>query len=125
MLLLLLLLLPKCVKQLYEEAWSQPRGALLLDDIMAEDHQQIDQVWQGGDKPGIGRKRMKRGILAYRSAYPDIRWEVQQLLLLLPRVHACASRVCMRKSRVCSKALCWRPSKQRTACFCCVMAVQV
>ncbi len=58
--------------QLYEKAWSQPRGVLLLEDIMAEDHEQIDQVWQGGSTGG-GRKRMKRGILAYRSAYPDIK----------------------------------------------------
>jgi hypothetical protein len=39
---------------------------------MAEDHQQVDQVWQG-DNAGGGRKRMKRGILAYRAAYPDIK----------------------------------------------------
>jgi hypothetical protein len=45
---------------------------LLLEDIMAEDHEQIDQVWQGSSTGG-GRKRMKRGILAYRSAYPDIK----------------------------------------------------
>lgn len=60
-----------CCPQLYEEAWSKPHGVLLLDDIMAEEHEQIDQVWQG-NTPGIGRKRMKRGILVYRSAYPDI-----------------------------------------------------
>lgn len=58
--------------QLYETAWSEPRGVRLLDEIMAEDHHHIDQVWQGS-KPGIGRKRMKRGILAYRAAYPDIK----------------------------------------------------
>lgn len=68
--------------QLYESAWSQPRGVLLLDEIMAEDHEQIDQVWQGrstsssgggGAGGGGGRKRMKRGIMAYRAAYPDIK----------------------------------------------------
>lgn len=58
--------------QLYEEAWSQPRGVLLLDEIMAEEHEQIDQVWQGNSTGG-GRKRMKRGILAYRAAYPDVK----------------------------------------------------
>jgi hypothetical protein len=46
---------------------------LLLDDIMSEDHQQVDQVWQGSSgRAGGGRRRMKRGILAYRAAYPDI-----------------------------------------------------
>jgi len=37
---------------------------------MAEDHAQLDRIWQ--EKPGVGRQRMKRGILAYRKAYPDI-----------------------------------------------------
>lgn len=69
-------LLLERARRLYEEAWSKPHGVLLLDDIMAEDHQQIDQVWQG-NTAGIGRKRMKRGILAYRSAYPDIQFVVQ------------------------------------------------
>jgi hypothetical protein len=61
------------VPQLYEEAWSTPRGVLLLEDIMSEDHQQVDQVWQGAQQARGGRKRMKRGILAYRAAYPDIK----------------------------------------------------
>lgn len=47
---------------------------LLLDEIMAEEHEQIDQVWQANSSSGGGRKRMKRGILAYRAVYPDIKW---------------------------------------------------
>lgn len=57
-------------RQLYETAWSQGR-VLLLDTIMAENHAQVDRVWQQTE--GIGRRRMKRGILAYRAAYPDIK----------------------------------------------------
>lgn len=56
--------------QLYEEVWSNGR-VLLLSSLMAEDHEQHDVVWQ--QQPGVGRKRMVRGILAYRQAYPDIR----------------------------------------------------
>jgi hypothetical protein len=56
--------------QLYEDVWSQGR-VLLLDSIMAEDHQQLDRVWQAS--AGGGRRRMKRGVLAYRAAYPDIK----------------------------------------------------
>jgi len=56
--------------QLYEDAWSQGR-VLLLNTIMAEDHAQVDRVWQ--PTAGVGRRRMKRGILAYRAAYPDIK----------------------------------------------------
>jgi hypothetical protein len=55
--------------QLYEDVWSQGK-VLLLNKIMAEEHAQLDRIWQ--DKPGVGRQRMKRGILAYRKAYPDI-----------------------------------------------------
>jgi hypothetical protein len=36
---------------------------------------QVDVVWQAA--PGVGRDRMKRGILAYRAAYPDIRCALQ------------------------------------------------
>lgn len=57
-------------RQLYEEVWSEGK-ILLLDAIMAEDHAQVDRVWQ--ETAGIGRRRMKRGILAYRAAYPDIK----------------------------------------------------
>lgn len=56
--------------QLYEDAWSQGK-VLLLESIMAEEHAQVDRVWQAA--AGIGRRRMKRGILAYRAAYPDIK----------------------------------------------------
>jgi hypothetical protein len=56
--------------QLYEDVWSQGR-VLLLDSIMAEEHQQLDRVWQA--TAGGGRRRMKRGVLAYRAAYPDIK----------------------------------------------------
>lgn len=58
-----------CRPQLYEEVWSQGR-IRLLDAIMDEQHAQVDRVWQG--TAGVGRRRMKRGILAYRAAYPDI-----------------------------------------------------
>jgi len=62
-------LLATRARQLYEDAWSQGK-ILLLNKIMAEDHAQLDRIWQ--EKPGVGRQRMKRGILAYRKAYPDI-----------------------------------------------------
>eukprot|EP00879_Flechtneria_rotunda_P022484 GHRR01023735.1.p1 GENE.GHRR01023735.1~~GHRR01023735.1.p1 ORF type:complete len:137 (+),score=30.86 GHRR01023735.1:1258-1668(+) len=62
--------------QLYEVVWSQGK-VLLLDKIMAEDHRQVDRVWQA--TAGVGRKRMKRGILAYRAAYPDIRFTVEAI----------------------------------------------
>jgi hypothetical protein len=40
---------------------------------MEEDHRQLDVVWQPGDGGSGGRRRLKRGILAYRAAYPDIK----------------------------------------------------
>lgn len=63
-------------RQLYEDVWSQGK-ILLLNTIMAEEHAQVDRVWQ--QSPGIGRQRMKRGILAYRKAYPDILFTVQDV----------------------------------------------
>uniref|UniRef100_A0A383VKT0 SnoaL-like domain-containing protein n=1 Tax=Tetradesmus obliquus TaxID=3088 RepID=A0A383VKT0_TETOB len=60
-------------RQLYEDVWSQGR-VLLLDSIMAEDHQQLDRVWQA--TAGGSRRRMKRGVLAYRAAYPDIKFTI-------------------------------------------------
>jgi hypothetical protein len=66
----------------------------VLDRIMAADHVQNDAVWQpegggggGGANPNpretsdrraatAGRDRLKRGILAYRAAYPDVAFEV-------------------------------------------------
>ena len=53
--------------QLYEEVWSRGR-VLVLDSIMAEDHQQLDMVWQP-QRVGEGRRLLKRGILAYRCAF--------------------------------------------------------
>lgn len=47
----------------------------LLDTIMSEEHEQHDMVWQPG-RVGAGRRVMKRGILAYRAAYPDLKFEV-------------------------------------------------
>lgn len=45
----------------------------MLNEIMAKDHVQVDCVWQAA--PGAAdRRRMARGILAYRAAYPDIRY---------------------------------------------------
>lgn len=82
-------------RQLYEEVWSTGR-VTLLENIMAENHQQLDWVWQSeraqGD-PMTGRKQMKRGILAYRSAYPDMKWVCNQLVeqLTLPFGRLCAS----------------------------------
>jgi hypothetical protein len=88
-------------KKLYEVAWT--KGDIrVLDTIMAADHVQNDAVWQpaeggrgssgsgrvGSDASGqpsaadgrraatAGRDRLKRGILAYRAAYPDVAFEV-------------------------------------------------
>eukprot|EP00775_Hariotina_reticulata_P002228 gene2228-2541_t len=61
-------------RQLYEDVWSQGQ-VLLLNNIMAEEHVQVDRVWQ--QTAGVGRRRMKRGILAYRAAYPDIKFTVE------------------------------------------------
>jgi hypothetical protein len=64
--------LPQRPPQLYEAAWSSG-DIRLLDAIMEEDHRQLDVVWQPGDGGSGGRRRLKRGILAYRAAYPDIK----------------------------------------------------
>lgn len=56
--------------QYYSDAWSNGR-VLVLNDIMAEGHEQHDVVWQPL-RVGAGRRAMKRGILAYRAAYPDL-----------------------------------------------------
>ena len=48
---------------------------LVLDTMMHEDHEQHDVIWQK-DRVGMGRRTMKRGILAYRAAYPDLRFAV-------------------------------------------------
>eukprot|EP00877_Chromochloris_zofingiensis_P013581 jgi/Chrzof1/8477/Cz03g12040.t1 len=44
---------------------------------MAEDHAQVDRIWQ--QTAGVGRDRLKRGILAYRKAYPDLKFTVQDV----------------------------------------------
>ncbi|GIL79640.1 hypothetical protein Vretimale_12340 [Volvox reticuliferus] len=61
----------------YADVWSQGR-LLNLNTIMAEGHEQHDMVWQP-NRVGLGRKNMKRGILAYRSAYPDLAFRVQDI----------------------------------------------
>lgn len=61
--------------QLYEEVWSSGR-VTLLEGLMAEDHEQHDMVWQP-TRVGLGRRSMKRGILAYRTLYPDLKFKVQ------------------------------------------------
>jgi hypothetical protein len=58
-------------RELYEAVWSEGR-VRRLDAIMAEGHRQIDVVWQPDRRDG-GRDRLKRGVLAYRLAYPDLR----------------------------------------------------
>ncbi|KAI8463000.1 MAG: hypothetical protein J3K34DRAFT_159854 [Monoraphidium minutum] len=70
-------LLASRARQLYEVAWSEGR-VRLLDEIMAEEHRQIDVIWQP-DNTGGGRRRLKRGILAYRAAYPDIKFTVEDV----------------------------------------------
>ncbi|GBF96381.1 hypothetical protein Rsub_09180 [Raphidocelis subcapitata] len=64
-------------RQLYEEAWSKGR-VKLLDAILSEDHSQVDAVWQPGAGGG-GRRRLRRGILAYRAAYPDLKFTVEDV----------------------------------------------
>lgn len=61
--------------QYYSDAWSNGR-VLVLNDIMAEGHEQHDVVWQPL-RVGAGRRAMKRGILAYRAAYPDLNFRVK------------------------------------------------
>jgi len=62
-------------KRLYEEVWS--RGNVrALGQIMAPDHAQHDVCYQPA--PALGRERMVRGVLAYRAAYPDIAFAVQE-----------------------------------------------
>ncbi|GIL52446.1 hypothetical protein Vafri_8319 [Volvox africanus] len=61
----------------YEDVWSQGR-LLKLNKIMAEAHEQHDMVWQR-NRAGLGRKTMMRGIVAYRSAYPDLVFRVQDI----------------------------------------------
>mmetsp|Transcript_2312 Transcript_2312/g.5212 ORF Transcript_2312/g.5212 Transcript_2312/m.5212 type:complete len:288 (+) Transcript_2312:75-938(+) len=71
---------------LYEEVWTKGR-VLMLDSIMAEDHIQADMVWQPDRRASGGRRGMKRGILAYRGAYPDIRFKVLCASLATPHSH--------------------------------------
>lgn len=57
-----------------QEVWSQ--GQLeALPEVMAPDHVQRDRVWGHGAE-AVGRDRMARGIAAFRSSYPDLRFEV-------------------------------------------------
>lgn len=64
--------------QLYRDVWSQG-NVQLLDTIMDPDHAQLDIIWQGARGGEGGRERMQRGIAAYRSAYPDIDFEILYL----------------------------------------------
>lgn len=85
------------VVALYERAWSLGEVSI-LDRVMAPDHVQNDAVWQPQPQPqpqqraasppltndaksaepaaAAGRDRMKKGINAYRTAFPDVRFEV-------------------------------------------------
>ncbi|PNH08061.1 hypothetical protein TSOC_005412, partial [Tetrabaena socialis] len=60
------------------EVWSTPKGVQILAEIMSEDHEQNDMVWQPAS-PTIGMRKMKRGILAYRLAYPDLIFTINHL----------------------------------------------
>jgi predicted ester cyclase len=62
---------------MYQRVWSQGETAL-LDQIMAEDHDQRDMIWQP-TRFGGGRERMQRGISVYRKAYPDLIFEVAHI----------------------------------------------
>ncbi|GFR49366.1 hypothetical protein Agub_g11392, partial [Astrephomene gubernaculifera] len=61
----------------YQDVWSEGR-VLRLNAIMAEDHQQHDMIWQP-HRVGAGRRAMKRGIIAYRRAYPDLVFQVYDM----------------------------------------------
>ncbi|GLC40836.1 hypothetical protein PLESTF_001042900 [Pleodorina starrii] len=61
----------------YEDVWS--KGLVLkLNSLMAEAHEQHDMVWQP-KRVATGRSAMMTGIVAYRSAYPDLVFRVQDL----------------------------------------------
>eukprot|EP00983_Pelagomonas_calceolata_P033623 1052818-Pelagomonas_calceolata.AAC.2 len=50
-------------------------------------HCSARQVWQPDRRASGGRRGMKRGILAYRGAYPDIRFKVLCASLATPHSH--------------------------------------
>ena len=70
-------LMLKRAREYYEGPWSNGR-VTLLDGLMADGHQHHDAIWQPTRK-GEGLKAMKRGILAFRAAYPDLSFTVESL----------------------------------------------
>jgi len=64
-------------REYYEGPWSNGR-ITLLDGLMADNHQHHDTIWQP-QRTSEGLKAMKRGILAFRVAYPDLFFTVESL----------------------------------------------
>ncbi|KAG1670281.1 hypothetical protein FOA52_003631 [Chlamydomonas sp. UWO 241] len=62
--------LVRAATQYYQDVWSRGK-VTLLNELMSEEHEQHDMIWQPG-RVGSGRRAMKRGVLAYRAAYPDL-----------------------------------------------------
>jgi hypothetical protein len=63
---------------LYERAWSTPGGDALLEDLVAADHAQLDEVWQRGKEPAGGRVALRKGMRHMRRIYPDLAFTVLQ-----------------------------------------------
>ena len=55
---------------LYEQAWSSPSGHALLKDIVADAHEQRDEVWQHG----VGRVGRDKLAKAWRRT---VGWRVR------------------------------------------------
>jgi hypothetical protein len=54
---------------LYERAWSEGK-VLLLDQIMAEDHRQLDMIWQVRQRRPSQHLRLFVALLARRGRPP-------------------------------------------------------
>ncbi|KAK3268707.1 hypothetical protein CYMTET_22804 [Cymbomonas tetramitiformis] len=63
-------------KQYYEQVWSEGNFEA-MEQCMAEDHIQVDRVWIP-QRELEGRDAMKRGIRGFRSAYPDLKFNVEE-----------------------------------------------
>jgi len=63
---------------LYDQAWTKPGGDALLNDLVAPDHAQCDEVWQADRPPRVGRASLAKGVRHMRRIYPDLAFSVAQ-----------------------------------------------